>query len=123
VPTRRRRFTIEREGNGPGRDHEPGHDQIACMIGRLQLVRAAQGAGRPDPTEAAKTLRVLDALAKSAAEGRRLTCEFRGQGTSAGHVVRGSRAPGSRAVSIHSWRPLGVGQRLLVRGSVSHAAR
>jgi len=27
---------------------------------------------RPDPTEAAKTLRVLDALAKSAAEGREI---------------------------------------------------
>lgn len=65
-------FTIEREGITPDVIQTPGHDQIACMIDNFSWSALHKVPVRPDPSEAVKTLRVLDALAKSAAEGREI---------------------------------------------------
>jgi xylose dehydrogenase (NAD/NADP) len=65
-------FTIERDGMAPDVITTPGHDQIACMIDAFSWSALHKVPIRPDPSEAVKTLRVLDALAKSAAEGREI---------------------------------------------------
>jgi predicted dehydrogenase len=68
----RAEFTIEREGSAPEVLAVEEADQIACMID--DFCRAVQGTAlvRPDPSEAVKTLRVLDALAESAREEREI---------------------------------------------------
>ncbi len=64
-------FIIEREGHEPECIAVEGEDQIAHMIDHFSL--AVRGAAvRPDPSEAVKTLRVLDALAESAREEREI---------------------------------------------------
>lgn len=63
-------FRVEREGQTPERHTVTGEDQIVHMLedfGRAVLQREPV---RPDPEEAVKTLKVLDALARSAREGR-----------------------------------------------------
>jgi predicted dehydrogenase len=65
-------FTIERDGAEPDVITTPGHDQIACMVDAFSWSALHKVPVRPDPSEAVKTLRVLDALAKSAAEGREI---------------------------------------------------
>lgn len=50
----------------------PGHDQIACMLDDFSRAVLEGVPVRPGPEEAVKTLRVLDALARSAAEGREI---------------------------------------------------
>ena len=47
-----------------------GHDQITCMIDHLSEAVLNNTPVRPDPYEAVKTLRVLDALAQSARSGK-----------------------------------------------------
>jgi predicted dehydrogenase len=70
LPGRRATYTIEREGQPPEEGVIEGEDQIVHMLqdfGRSVL----QGEPvKPAPEEAVKALRVLDALAKSAREGR-----------------------------------------------------
>jgi predicted dehydrogenase len=68
----RAEFIIEREGQEPKVMAVEEADQIACMID--DFCQAVQNGTvvRPDPSEAAKTLRVLDALAESAREEREI---------------------------------------------------
>jgi predicted dehydrogenase len=69
VPHRPASFIIEREGRPPEQETIEG-DQIQYMIegfGRAVLDKTPI---RPDPLEAVRTLRVLDALAKSARDGK-----------------------------------------------------
>jgi predicted dehydrogenase len=47
----------------------PGHDQVACMFDNFSRAILNDEPVRPDPEEAVRTLRVLDALARSAREG------------------------------------------------------
>jgi predicted dehydrogenase len=65
-------YTIDREGQAPEVVRVEDEDQIAHMIDHFSL--AVQGAEvvRPDPSEAVKTLRVLDALAEAAREEREI---------------------------------------------------
>lgn len=72
VPDADAAFTIERDGMPPDVITTPGHDQITCMIDAFSWSALHKVPIRPDPSEAVKTLRVLDALAKSAAEGREI---------------------------------------------------
>jgi predicted dehydrogenase len=69
-PLARAAFTIERDGREPEVVAIEGEDQIARMIDDFSL--AVQGAAplNADPSEAVKTLRVLDALALAAQEER-----------------------------------------------------
>jgi predicted dehydrogenase len=68
----RAEFSIEREGAAPEVINVEEADQIACMIDDFS--QAVQGVApvKPDPVEAVKTLRVLDALAESAREEREI---------------------------------------------------
>ncbi len=72
VPDEQAAFTIEREGKAPEAVTVPGHDQIACMLDDFSRAVLEGVPVRPGPEEAVKTLRVLDALARSAAEGREI---------------------------------------------------
>jgi predicted dehydrogenase len=67
-PLERAAFTIARENKEPEEVVVEGYDQIALMIDHFS--QAVQGADvmLPDPSEAVKTLRVLDALALAAAQ-------------------------------------------------------
>jgi predicted dehydrogenase len=70
VPDARAEYILERDGREPEVVRCEGHDQIASM---LDDFAAAVLDGAPvllDPAEAVRTLRVLDALARSAREGR-----------------------------------------------------
>jgi predicted dehydrogenase len=63
-------FDLDRDGQPIEHVEVEGRDQIVCMI---EDFAAAVRAGRdpePGPDEAVKTLRVLDALARAAREGR-----------------------------------------------------
>jgi predicted dehydrogenase len=48
----------------------PGHDQIQCMLEDFADAAFAGRDANPNPDEAVRTLKVLDALARSAREGR-----------------------------------------------------
>jgi predicted dehydrogenase len=63
-------YIIDREGRRPETVVVEGRDQIVCML--EDFGRAVRAGRDPEPTpdEAVKTLRVLDALAQSAREGR-----------------------------------------------------
>lgn len=61
-------FTIHREGKDPEIRTVPGHDQIVCMIDHFSAAVLNGTPVSPDPEEAVKTLKVLDALALSARE-------------------------------------------------------
>jgi xylose dehydrogenase (NAD/NADP) len=65
-------FTIEREGSEPEVITVAEADQIAHMIDDFSLAVRGFAPVRPDPSEAVKTLRVLDALAESAREEREI---------------------------------------------------
>ncbi|MFO0878217.1 MAG: Gfo/Idh/MocA family oxidoreductase [Gemmataceae bacterium] len=65
-------FTVERDGEEPELFSAPGHHQIACMIDNFSQAVLHRMEVRPSPEQAVATLRVLDALAKSAAEGREI---------------------------------------------------
>lgn len=51
----------------------PGHDQIQCMLENFGNVVLTDGDVNPSPVEAVRSLRVLDALARSAREGREIS--------------------------------------------------
>ena len=70
VPEPEAPFVIERDDAEPEVVRVAGHDQIACMIDDFSGAVLRGEPVRPDPDEAVKTLRVLDALARSAREGR-----------------------------------------------------
>jgi predicted dehydrogenase len=63
-------YTVQRDGEAVERHAVPGHDQIACLLDSFSGAVLRGEAVRPDPEEAVRTLRVLDALARSAREGR-----------------------------------------------------
>jgi predicted dehydrogenase len=62
-------FTIERDEK-PEVVSVPGHDQIVCMLDDFSRAVLHGDPVRPDASEAVRTLAVLDALARSAREGR-----------------------------------------------------
>jgi predicted dehydrogenase len=71
VPGPRANYFVHREGeNEPEEVVVPSEDQIAHMIDNLSRSVLEGTPVRPDPEEAVRTLRVLDALARSAREGR-----------------------------------------------------
>jgi predicted dehydrogenase len=70
IPEPEARFVIEREGQPDEVRTFGGVDQIACMIDDFSGAVLEGRPVSPDPEEAVKTLRVLDALARSAREGR-----------------------------------------------------
>ena len=70
VPGPRASFVIERDGQAAQTVALEEADQIACMLDDFNRALQHDEAVRPAPDEAVKTLRVLDALALSAREGR-----------------------------------------------------
>ena len=70
VPDERAVFAIEREGRAPEVIESPGCDQIVRMLEDFSLAVLENKPVRPEAKEAALTLRVLDALARSARQGR-----------------------------------------------------
>jgi D-xylose 1-dehydrogenase (NADP+, D-xylono-1,5-lactone-forming) len=71
LPDAEARFTLEREG-GVEVMSVPGHNQIAAMIDDFSRAVLSQTPAAPDAEEAVKSLRVMDALARSAAEEREM---------------------------------------------------
>lgn len=72
LPDERAVFTLELDGGDADVITVPGYDQIACMIDDFSRAVLHREPVRPDPMEAVKTLKVLDALALSAREGREI---------------------------------------------------
>ena len=70
APGARTSFVIERDGQAAETVTLEETDQIACMLDDFNRALLHGEAVRPAPDEAVKTLRVLDALALSAREGR-----------------------------------------------------
>jgi xylose dehydrogenase (NAD/NADP) len=70
VPGPRAAFTIERPGKAPEEVVVEGEDQVMRMIDDFASAVLDGTPVRPDPEEAVRTLRVLDALALSAQEDR-----------------------------------------------------
>jgi predicted dehydrogenase len=70
LPGSRAEYTIRREGKPPEEATVEGGDQIVQMLDAFSGAVLRGEPVRPDPEEAVKTLRVLDALARSAREGR-----------------------------------------------------
>jgi predicted dehydrogenase len=70
IPDARAAFAIERDGREPEVIETPGHDQIVCMLEDFSLAVLENRPVRPEPREAALTLCLLDALGRSAREGR-----------------------------------------------------
>jgi predicted dehydrogenase len=69
LPEQHAGFSIQRNGNLE-HHHVPGFDQIALMHDHFSQAILNNTAVMPEAMEAVKTLRVLDALAKSARESR-----------------------------------------------------
>jgi predicted dehydrogenase len=72
VPPRRATFTVERKGGAVEEFAFEGEDQIVRMIEDFGWAVLEGQPVNPPPDEAVRTLRVLDALARSAREGRRV---------------------------------------------------
>ncbi len=70
VPHDRPDFEVHRDGAAVERGGAGGGEQIRCMLEHFSRYVLQDEPVRPDPEEAVKTLRVLDALARSAREGR-----------------------------------------------------
>jgi predicted dehydrogenase len=70
LPSPRATYTVRRIGREPQEVAVEGHDQIAHMIDDFCRAVLHGEPVKPSPDEAVKTLRVLDALALSAREGR-----------------------------------------------------
>src|SRR5262249_34523440 len=75
VPLPRATCTIRREGKPVEEVVIEGEDQIQLMIENFSQAVLENQPVTPPPEEAVKTLRVLDALAKSAREGRVVVVE------------------------------------------------
>jgi predicted dehydrogenase len=69
VPASRPEFELRRDGSAIERTGAAG-DQIQCMLENFSHYVLDGAPVHPAPDEAVKTLRVLDALARSAREGR-----------------------------------------------------
>jgi predicted dehydrogenase len=69
VPGPRANLIVRREGHEPEEIVVQGEDQIAHMIDGFSRSILQHAPVRPAPDEAVRTLRVLDALARSAREG------------------------------------------------------
>ena len=63
-------YVIRRDGSEPEELSVDGEDQIAQMIDNYSRAVLETRPVRPGPEEAVRTLRILDALARSAREGR-----------------------------------------------------
>jgi predicted dehydrogenase len=70
LPGSRAAFTIERDGKAPQEVVVESADQIVCMIEDFSRAILENTPLPPHPEEAVRTLRVLDALARSAQEER-----------------------------------------------------
>jgi predicted dehydrogenase len=70
APARRARFEIRRDRRPPEELRVEGEDQVVHMIGNFSRAVLEGQAVNPPPEEAVRTLRVLDALARSAREGQ-----------------------------------------------------
>ena len=70
VPPERANYIIEREGQPDEEVVVSGQDQIQHMIENFGRAVLAGGPMKPSPREAVLTLKVLDAIARSAREGR-----------------------------------------------------
>jgi D-xylose 1-dehydrogenase (NADP+, D-xylono-1,5-lactone-forming) len=70
VPRAPAEFELLRDGAPVERIGAGGSDQIQCMLENFSHYVLDNAPVQPDPEEAVKTLRVLDALAQSAREGR-----------------------------------------------------
>ena len=70
LPGPRAEYYVYREGRPVEEIMTEGEDQIVRMIDDFSRAVLRGGPVRPEPDEAVRTLRVLDALAKSAREGR-----------------------------------------------------
>jgi predicted dehydrogenase len=68
LPAPRAAFTIEKKGTAPEEVAVEGADQVVSMIDNFSKAILERTPVRPDPEEAVRTLRVLDALARSAQE-------------------------------------------------------
>jgi predicted dehydrogenase len=73
VPGPRATFLVRREGPPEEEIAVEGEDQIVRMIDHFSRASLFGEPLRPAPDEAVRTLRVLDALARSAREGREAT--------------------------------------------------
>lgn len=70
VPPRRAIFEVRRDGSYEAEVHaDEGHDQIQCMLESFGRYVLEGQPVTPPPSEAVKTLKVLDALARSARSG------------------------------------------------------
>ncbi len=72
VPGPRASFTLQREGSAAEEVVIEGADQVAGMIDHFSRAVLDGTPVQPDPEEAVRTLRVLDALAASAREQREM---------------------------------------------------
>jgi predicted dehydrogenase len=72
VPHSAATFTIQKEGLPPQEVTVEAPDQIVCMLDDFSRAVLERTAIRPDPEEAVRTLRVLDALALAAQEEREI---------------------------------------------------
>jgi predicted dehydrogenase len=71
LPPRRAVYEVRRDGSYDADVHVvDGHDQIQCMLENFGRFVLEGESVTPSPDEAVRTLRVLDALAQSAREGR-----------------------------------------------------
>jgi predicted dehydrogenase len=68
VPGKRAAFTVEKDGAGPREVVVEGEDQVVHMLDHFSRAVLDGTPVQPDPEEAVRTLRVLDALARSAQE-------------------------------------------------------
>jgi predicted dehydrogenase len=75
LPPRRASFTIEREGRPAEEVVVEGHDQIVHMLENFGRAVLQGQPVSPPPEEAVRTLRVLDALGRSAREGQAVAVE------------------------------------------------
>jgi predicted dehydrogenase len=70
VPKQQPDFEVQHDGAGVERMSGGTSDQIQCMLENFSRFVLDDAPVQPDPQEAVKTLRVLDALARSAREGK-----------------------------------------------------
>jgi D-xylose 1-dehydrogenase (NADP+, D-xylono-1,5-lactone-forming) len=75
APERQATYTVRREGREAEEVVVEGEDQIARMIDGFSRSVLEGKPVHPAPEEAVRTLRVLDALARSAREGREVAVE------------------------------------------------
>jgi predicted dehydrogenase len=70
VPDAKAEFTVRRADGAPQVFTVEGHDQIASMLDDFSGAVLRGEPVQPDPEQAVRSLRVMDALAKSARQGR-----------------------------------------------------